>query len=264
MLRNGLAVVSFAALEDFIRARTGEALSAVAAAGIAFSQLPRTLQQAATEGALRAALAQMSFMEDRATRGPPFLQVTAAHVASTGGYPYSLSSYSLGHQGSNLSFDDVPKVLKAFKVDAPWRELTALAARAGFAALPLHDFYSETLRRRHRAAHEGSTDTPLADIAAFAAGARACALAFELLLSQAVARLTAGRAGPTRGSDVAIVFLDSTAHTKRLVDEGGTTLHETPRTERLGAFLEASMAIGAALVARDALGLPYAWYPSSA
>jgi hypothetical protein len=259
LLRNGLAVVSFAALEDFLRARTREALATLSNSGLAFGALPKKLQQAATEGALRAAISQLGFMDDKATHGMPMLQSVADAVASTSGQPYALSRYSLGYRGSNLSLADVPTVLKAFKVNGGWTQLTALASRAGFAALPLEDFYAQVLRRRHKAAHEGGTDIPLADITSFASGARACALAFELMLGCATERVVHGL-GPTTAADVDLLFMESHVGGRRLVDENGTTLDVSSRSSSSTAFVRAAVTAHACLVARNHAGIPQAWY----
>jgi hypothetical protein len=48
MLRNGLAVVGFAALEDFIKKRSSEAMEEIGQCSVPFSKLPKKLQNAAT------------------------------------------------------------------------------------------------------------------------------------------------------------------------------------------------------------------------
>lgn len=261
VLRNGLAVSSFATLEAFVRSRTQEALRAIETGGVPFEDLPAGLKKAATEGAFRAAMAQVRYLEDRSRGGPSLLREVGGAVASTGQPRYRLSRYSLAHEGSNLNYDDIPAVLKAFRVEAPWQQLVAVAGRAGYASLPMTDFYEEISKRRHNAAHQSGVDTAIGDLQSFAAAARSFAMAFDLLVTTASRKVASGVTRKTRAGDVSLVFLEAGPSGRRLVDEFGATVASIRRSERLSRVLAEARRQQASLILRDRSGLPRAWIP---
>src|SRR5688572_20617655 len=98
VLRNGLAVVLFAILEDFIRQRTSEVLMAVGTAGVVFDRLPEKLRKAATIGFLSTLGFRIKLQEDADKL--EFLQLEARRIASTAGSPFEISPFSLAHSKS--------------------------------------------------------------------------------------------------------------------------------------------------------------------
>ncbi len=183
MLRNGLAVVLFAILEDFIRQRTVEILRGVGATNVPFLSLPKKLQQAATTGILQTISFRLKLCEE--SQRLVFLQSEARKIASSGATPYELSQFSLMHSRSNLDKEDISDALSAFLVDGGWTAMTDLSARMNFGSLPLVDAFTAAASRRHSAAHETGTITPLQELVSFVVQARAIAATYDCLLSRA-------------------------------------------------------------------------------
>lgn len=190
MLRNGLAVVGFAALEDFLKSRTSEILSEVGRTSIPFQDLPERLQHATTFDAVAALSYQLSLLRQKADR-VVYVQEHAQKIASTATAAYELSPHSLGFGQANLQDQVIKDVLKCFLIDDPWGEMTKLASRLGLAALPLDETYRSAAIRRHRAAHVAHADTPQADLVQFVKEAMAIAIGFDALLSRAITRMKA-------------------------------------------------------------------------
>lgn len=187
MLRNGLAVVGFAALEDFIKSRISEILSEIGATNVPFGHLPEKLQYAVTFEALSAISYQMG-LRPKADR-ILYVQEHAQRIASTATAAYDLTSHALGYDQANVQDETIKGMLKCFQIDNPWGEITRIASRLGLAALPLDETYKSAAIRRHRAAHVAHADTPQTDLQQFSKEALAIAIGFDALLSCALSKL---------------------------------------------------------------------------
>jgi hypothetical protein len=185
LLRNGLMVVAFNSLEDFLRQRSAELLGFVSRTTLRFDDLPRALMLATTLEAMRAAHARAKLAMGRGDDPVPILQVAAAEVASTATGPLSLSRFAFGYAGSNVSADEVAGILGALHVADAWNELTALSSRVGLGAVPLRDAFSQGSRLRNAAAHQANANVQPTDLQAFCQQATAIALGFDLLASRA-------------------------------------------------------------------------------
>lgn len=196
LLRNGIAVVAFAALEDFIRRRTVEALRSLSVPLLRFSDLPERLRRASTVDAIASLTFQARLRNARGEDPVAYIQSVAGDVASTVTASFVLPELALGFSGSNLSVDDVSRILKSFNVDHPWDQIGQIAKRVGLGAPPSYkDAYISAVRLRNAAAHDGAFDAPLADLLTLERNALAIGIGFDALLSRA-ARLfrTADRA----------------------------------------------------------------------
>lgn len=183
MLRNGLAVVGFTALEDFIKLRTSEVLSEVGNANVPFKDLPERLKFAATFEALSALSYQLSF-RDKSDR-IIYVQEHAKKISSTAGSVYEITPHAFGYDQANVKEDTVKSILKSFLIDDPWGEMSKLGARLGLVGMPLSETFKGAAHRRHRAAHVAHADTPITDLTQFIKEAYAIAIGFDGLLSKA-------------------------------------------------------------------------------
>lgn len=184
LLRNGLAVVGFATLEDFIKKRSSEAMSEVGNISLPFSSLPEKLRKAATYEALSALNYQLTLLdnEDKIT----YIQRQATKIASTATASYELSDHTFGYAQANVSDKVIGNILKSFNVDDPWRQMSAIASDTGLTGLPLIESYRNAARRRHKAAHVASSDIPQNDILQFVNESFAIAIGFDALLSKSL------------------------------------------------------------------------------
>lgn len=184
MLRNGLAVVGFASLEDFIKARSCEVLELIGTTGVAFDQLPEKVQVATTYGAISALNYQLGLRDKQEKIG--FAQDHTLKISSTASGGYALTALAFGYGQPNLNVDSIKSILSSFGVENPWGQITNIASSLGLAALPLDESFKNAALRRHRAAHVANADTPQGDISQFVNEAIAIAIGFDFLFSKAL------------------------------------------------------------------------------
>lgn len=189
MLRNGLAVVGFAALEDFIKSRTSEVLGAIGRTGVPFRDLPEKLKNAATVDAVDAFAYQLSIRAK--TDRISYIQEHAQKVASTLNTAYEITQHAFGYSQANLQDSTVKEILKSFKVEDAWGQMSQLASRLSLTALPLEETFRGAALRRNRAAHVAHADTPQSDLSQFVREAFAMAIGFDALISKALSLLYA-------------------------------------------------------------------------
>lgn len=190
MLRNGLAVVGFAALEDFIKRRTAEAMQEVSLCAIPFNALPERLRYAATYEILSALSHQLGLIpkDDAAGNAEKidYIQDQALKIASTATANYTLSNHTFAHSASNVHKTVIGDILKSLQIADPWKQMTIICGHLGLGSHSLVQQYESAAKRRHRAAHVASADTPSNDISQFVKDAFAIAIGFDALLSKSI------------------------------------------------------------------------------
>ena len=184
LLRNGLAVVGFAALEDFIKTRSSEIMSEIGPSPVQFSALPEKLRHAATFEALSSLNYQMNLMpkEDKVQ----YIQEQSLKISSTAQSNFELSPHTFYYDQANLRDDSIKKMLKCFMINDPWRQMSHLSSQLGMTGLPLEVSFQNAAKRRHKAAHVANADTTQPDIQQYVSEAIAIALTFDCLISKAL------------------------------------------------------------------------------
>lgn len=189
MLRNGLAVVSFASLEDFIKKRSSKAMTELNNCSVNFNELPVKLQNAATFEILSALSYQMSLL-DKADR-TNYIQNHAKNISSTLTTNYELSIHTFAHSQANINANVIKDILKSFNIEDPWFQMSSIASILGLtSSLPLDQIFKNAALRRHRAAHVAGVDIPPTDLKQFVKEAFAIAITFDALLSKAVQKIS--------------------------------------------------------------------------
>lgn len=232
LLRNGLAVVAFAALEDFIKHRTSEILSQVGTSPVKFSELPDALRYAATYQAISALNYQISFREkaDKVA----YVQEEALKIASTASTPYAITPHAFGYNRANISEDTISEILNALFVKDPWAHISTLSARLGITTLPLRDAFITAVKRRHQAAHIASANIPELDLLSFVNESYGIATAFDMLISEGLKRIQHRSIDHLKGrksltsSDLKLRFLRQSKGKWKELPEGK---HKAYRTE---------------------------------
>jgi|SRR5450830_253599 len=226
MLRNGLAVVGFAALEDFIKTRTSEVLSQVGTTGLPFRDLPEKLRNAATFESVSALSYQMS-IRDKSDR-VSYIQEHASKISSTSSTAYEITPHAFGYDQANVGHEVIKSILKSFLIDDAWGEMTKLAGRIGLVSMPLEETFKSAGIRRNRAAHVAHADTPQTDLIQFTKEAFAIAIGFDTLLSKALQLMSIHDASYLKGqkkldaSLIKIRFVKYKDTKWREVSEGST------------------------------------------
>ena len=187
LLRNGLAVVAFAALEDFIKMRASEVLGEIGKTSVKFDELPEALRFAATYKAISALNFQIGLRnkEDKVS----YIQEQAIKIASTASTPYEITPHAFGYSQANISDETVLEILKALFVTDPWAQISLLSGRIGLTGLPLRDAFLNASKRRHRAAHVASANIPELDLQAFVNESYGIAAAFDILITEGLKQI---------------------------------------------------------------------------
>lgn len=184
ILRNGMAVVGFVALEDYLKKRTGEVLGLISNSGRKFNDLPFELQYATTRSLINS-LPHLLKLQDSKIDKVDFIINQANKIASTSQVPFSLSEYSFGYNKSNISYQDVSEILKAFIIKDSWNQMSEISARLGFTAQNLVISFKNLSERRHSAAHDINANTPINDLIQYLTEAIGIAISFDALLTKA-------------------------------------------------------------------------------
>lgn len=268
LLRNGLMVVAFTSLEDFIRARTGDLLDVVSRTVVRFSELPSNLQRAATAGALNAVRLRAE-MARRSGEDPiPLLQEVSSHIASTAGGTLQISQYSLAYSGSNVSSVEISDAIGAFNAGDAWNEITSIANRCGAGGLPLKDAYDQATQLRHSAAHRPDADIQPRDLQSFCQQAIAIALGFDIIASRAARLLRKGDAElliqkSKLATSITLRFLDCDDHIITERKEGRKSAVRISRDGDIDSALKKALLSAEKnadpVILRDSRLLPFSW-----
>jgi hypothetical protein len=183
ILRNGLAVMAFAILEDFARTRAAEQLL-VLQSKVTFNALPTKLQEFATVGVIDAVWHRKRYLP--ATQRVAFVQAHATHVSSTTVAAYSLSPLAALSSEANVGEDTLAGFLKGLGVEAPWDQIASLSARLGFGALDARQAYKDLAQQRNQAAHEAGSNVEHSDLLSSIDAVFCIAATTDMLASTAV------------------------------------------------------------------------------
>lgn len=269
MLRNGLAVVGYALLEDFVRSRTAEVMQRVGDGSTPFRNLPKDVKIAATEGVFNAVKFQQQFVDRQAENLFDHYQKHAHFVASTADSTYRISPLAFAQEQSNLSSMKVEKILTALKVDNPWSAITGVATRCGVGAFALKNAFDSAAERRHAAAHRADSDIEYSDLNDYDVEALGIAVGFDLLISRALRHLLDADAtylsnkGLVASKHVSMRLLryDDKRWWRELTEDNirATNRNVDFQVLKAGATSRARL-LGQAVVVQDKRGLPKAWY----
>jgi len=271
LLRNGLAVVGFAILEDFVRGRLKEILARVGSSNIPFDELPDPLRNAAVLGAVHALAYHGELRRRQGDDYVSFIQEHGCLIGSTRSASYKISEMALGWDRPNLSASDIKDILTTFKIRDGWGNIEALAKRVGLASPSLREDFSQAARRRHRAAHLATADTEVTHLMSFGHQAIGIALGFDALLSCSLRRLLdrdssyLSDKGSVQEGEIRARFIDPDGTTWREIKEGSK--RAVRRNSDVKALTSACLARPDArndlVIVRDSSRQPTKWFIQS-
>jgi hypothetical protein len=190
LLRNGMAVVGFVSLEDYLKRRSGEALSLIGTFPIPFDDLPAKLKYSTTVDVIQA-LIKLVKLQSSEQDQISFIQAQTSKIASTANTAYDLSEFAFGHKSSNLNSEEIKTLLKAYNIQNAWNLMSAISSRIGLTGLPLENSFKNAADRRHKAAHDAHSNIPVGDLVQFINEALAIAITFDSLLTKALKKIEA-------------------------------------------------------------------------
>jgi hypothetical protein len=251
MLRNGLAVTTFAAFEDFMRLRLREVASWLTSQNIPFSGYPTGLQNAPV---VRAPHVLASMMKrDASDPAVPiaFQELGAAWTSMNGGGAWLLPHVALLWEGSNLGAGTALEIVQLFGVVGAWADITGVAKGAGFSVLPTSNLFGEIADRRHSAAHDASFDADILLLRATPGNLTSFAFAVDTLISSAARMISHGVPLVSGRAALSLTTIEEVVGTPDLWSETSGLLDGSPppSTLRTGDEATVTMSIRTGLVA---------------
>jgi hypothetical protein len=186
ILRNGISIIAFTILEDFIKQRTGEVLKSVSSASITFNSLSPKFQEATTIDAIKSIQAKVNNMKNAQENWLDFIQKEAGKIASTANFPFDVSEFSLGWEKSNLSKDDIPRFMKIFNIEKGWATIQLVTAKANSTLPSPESVFTSAAQRRHKSAHDPTANSLYIDLENFSKDIKSLLFAYDILISKGI------------------------------------------------------------------------------
>lgn len=190
LLRNGLAVQSFAVLEEFILTRSREALQHISAGYGAWNDLPPALLKRTTLGVASLLGAEANRLQRNvgSAAAMTLLEDTGASWATRRSGTMHLPDLAFGWSGSNMQAQDLADILSCLTVEKPFEAMTSILKRSDFPLVATSkDLLSALARNRHQAAHIPSHGIAPVALRAMPNEVLALSFAFDALVSRAAA-----------------------------------------------------------------------------
>ncbi len=186
LLRNGLCVVAFTTLEDFLKSRMAELIAKVGTGPVVFSRLPKRLRKLGTVDVLDGLRTQARRMLSEGLDALPLVQEHASFIASTLHAPYTLSFMGFGREASNLNANAIKVLLGDFQIKDGWGKIGGIASRVGMGLPSAEMSFLNASRSRHSAAHDINANIQIEKLRTIAQDALTVAIGFDLTLSAAI------------------------------------------------------------------------------
>lgn len=189
LFRNGLAVISFSILEDFLRTRVEEIFSAISASPIPFSTLPPALREMLTVGAVRGLKQQIEHAKREGTDSVALAQSHARCIASTASAAHTFSAFGFGREHSNVAWEEIESLLAALFIDNSGQTLGSVALRIASGTFAAKSFFNELAKSRHKAAHDASSAVQAMDLQSYPINLSNFAVVFDAVVSAASVKI---------------------------------------------------------------------------
>lgn len=186
MLRNGMSIIGFTILEDYIKRRTGEILKSIGSTGCNFNLLPEKLKEAVTFYALKGINSRADTLKRNSEDFITFIQNETGFISSTKSSVYELSEYSIGWDKSNLNSSDVSEILTILNVDGGWNSIQRLSSRINCSILNPDQVFKNFAMNRHKSAHNTDADSLLTDLESFISQSKIIAFCFDSLIDKSL------------------------------------------------------------------------------
>jgi hypothetical protein len=189
ILKNGLAIIGYTILEDFLKTRTGEVLSQFSSVGnesIPFERLPQVLKDASIFDALQGLAAYIKTNKKDIENPISFVQEQTSKIASTQSNSYELSPFSMGLTQANVTQENIRDSLVTFGIDGGWNAIQQVTSLAGVTLLAPQESFKNAYLRRNKAAHDADADSPYDDLLNYIKEATAIAFSFDALITKSL------------------------------------------------------------------------------
>ena len=188
MLRNGMSIIGFTILEDFIKRRTGEVLKSIGSPSslCSFNNLPIKIKETVTFTALKGISARADMLRRNSEDHILFVQDETTFISSTKTASFELSAYSIGWEKSNINDSDIKDIFSIFNIDGGWAAIKNLSTVFNCSIIDPSNSFKNFATNRHKAAHNTDTDSAMGDLMSFENQSKIIALCFDSLLSKSL------------------------------------------------------------------------------
>jgi hypothetical protein len=184
MLRNGMTIIGFTIIEDFIKRRTGEVLKEISSTSCSFNNLPTKLKETVTFYALKGISSRAENIKRNSDDFISFIQKETGYVSSTNKSVYEFSEYSMGWDKSNLNSEDISDFLKVFNVNGGWDSIKSLSSIINCSLLNPKEIFINFASNRHKSAHNSDANSLLTDLQNFINQSKIIAFCYDSLLNK--------------------------------------------------------------------------------
>ncbi len=217
MLRNGMSIIGFTILEDFIKRRIGEILKIIGTTGCTFNSLPEKLKEDVTFYALKGINSRAETLKRNSEDYITFIQNETGFISSTKNSVYELSEYSIGWDKSNLNSKDISDILGTLNVEGGWNSIQRLSSIINCSILNPDQVFKNFAMNRHKAAHNTDADSLLTDLESFIEQSKIIAFCFDSLICKSLSYIRSNNINflsltlKTKPLDIKIRYLNQVA-----------------------------------------------------
>lgn len=186
MLRNGMSIIGFTILEDFIKRRTGEILKSIGNTNCNFNLLPEKLKESVTFHALKGINSRAETLKRNSEDYISFIQNETGFISSTKNSVFEFSEYSIGWDKSNLNSTDISKILGVFNILGGWNSIQRLSSLINCSLLNPNEIFKNFAMNRHKSAHNTDADSLLTDLESFIYQSKTIAFCFDSLINKSL------------------------------------------------------------------------------
>lgn len=213
LLKLGIALGAFTAMEDFVKSRVVEILLKLNTTSPKSKALPPPLITALTVNAFKAAADRLKHASRFSISDPQkFVLEQAEKIHSLTRGVIVPSHLALANSNSNVSWTVLDDALGAFAVEKPANVVTSLALRIAGGLFKAVDHFEAASELRHKLAHIPFLDIPQGDVDIHVVTISKICCAFDLALSTAASRVVHGTmlaSHPiTKSADIKLTFVE--------------------------------------------------------
>jgi hypothetical protein len=267
VLRRGILIAAFIALETFIRARCVEVVSQLGNWSGSYDDFPAKFRDAALFGAVSnlQKYAQMLKRQGEDYNGEIASEISL--LGQTGGPVYNFSRHIAGDYTGNVSVSSVKEMMAAFGVKDCWNEFRQIAAAIGYGVPSIEELLKSLATRRHRSAHVAGYAPTTNDTQHLADQLIALGACIDLALTsstrRALAHWTEWRDDDVKWrANVRLFMVDEESGKFRLLAAGQSrALKVKPTIEDIRNAIPAAQPGQTLLIAqRDSRKVPISWW----
>jgi hypothetical protein len=262
VLRNGIAVIGFTILEDYIKERVGEVLEKLGSSNVSFNRLGDKMKEALTLRAVDSISKRAERLRKDNQNWISFLQNELKHISSTASNPFSVSKYSLGWTKSNLQKDDIADFLKLFQVEGGWQTFSSVASNANVSIVAPDQFFLNAANRRHSSAHDPNANSLFSDLVDFQKQVRSFAFTFDALLSTGFKHIVFGSRAKVNDNSIVFRYLvEVNGYWKELPSANGRPISKSMNYQAMFSVASSrARRFDRVLVVKDQFGELVDWF----